>query len=80
MTLQERAREAIESLRSDLVSLSHFIHAHPELGYEEYESSAVLANFIEGHGFSVERGAGGLPTAFRATKGTGDLHVVYCAE
>jgi amidohydrolase len=80
VTLQERASEAIESLRDELVSLSHFIHDHPELGYEEYESSTVLANFIEGQGFDVERGSAGLPTAFRATKGTGDLHVVYCAE
>jgi amidohydrolase len=80
MTLQERASEAIEDVRNELVSLSHFIHEHPELGYEEYESSTVLANFIEGQGFEVERGSAGLPTAFRATKGTGDLHVVYCAE
>jgi amidohydrolase len=80
MTLQERASEAIESVRDELVSLSHFIHAHPELGYEEYESSAALATFIERHGFEVERGSAGLPTAFRATKGTGDLHIVYCAE
>jgi amidohydrolase len=80
MTLQERASDAIENVRDELISLSHFIHEHPELGYEEYESSAVLANFIERHGFEVERGSAGLPTAFRATKGRGDLHVVYCAE
>jgi len=80
MTLHERASDAIESLHDELVSLSHFIHDHPELGYKEYESSTVLANFIEAHGFEVERGSAGLPTAFRATKGSGDLHVVYCAE
>ncbi|MCU1363723.1 MAG: putative peptidase [Acidimicrobiaceae bacterium] len=80
MTLNERASEAIENLRHELVSLSHFIHEHPELGYEEFESSTILANFIEGQGFDVERGSAGLATAFRATKGTGDLHVVYCAE
>jgi amidohydrolase len=80
MTLQERASEAIENVRDELISLSHFIHAHPELGYEEYESSAALTTFIERHGFQVERGSAGLPTAFRATKGNGDLHVTYCAE
>src|SRR5580658_8182699 len=80
MTLQERATDAIESQREELISLSHFIHAHPELGYEEYESSAALAEFAERQGFEVERGSAGLPTAFRATKGTGDLHIVYCAE
>jgi amidohydrolase len=80
MTLQERASAAIDSVREELISLSHFIHEHPELGYEEYQASTVLSNFIEGQGFDVERGSAGLPTAFRATKGSGDLHVTYCAE
>ena len=60
--------------------MSHFIHAHPELGYEEFESSAAVAALAEQYGFTVERDAAGLPTAFRATTGSGDLHVVYCAE
>jgi amidohydrolase len=72
--------KAIEGARSELVDLSHFIHAHPELGYEEFESSAALASAAERAGFDVERGAAGLATAFRATKGTGRFHVVYCAE
>jgi amidohydrolase len=80
MTLQERSSEAIENVRGELVSISHFIHDHPELGYEEFVSSATLADFAERQGFDVERGAAGLPTAFRATKGSGDLHIVYCAE
>jgi amidohydrolase len=71
---------AIEAARTELIDLSHFIHAHPELGYEEYESSAALADAVERWGFDVERGSAGLPTAFRATKGTGRFHVVYCAE
>jgi amidohydrolase len=71
---------AIEGARGDLIELSHFVHAHPEMGYEEYESSAALANAAEAWGFEVERGSAGLPTAFRATKGTGSFHVVFCAE
>jgi amidohydrolase len=71
---------AIEGARGDLIELSHFVHAHPEMGYEEYESSAALANAAEAWGFEVERGSAGLPTAFRATKGTGNFHVVFCAE
>lgn len=80
MSANQRVVKAIEGARSDLVELSHFIHAHPELGYEEYESSTVLENAAERAGFEVERGSGGLATAFRATKGTGRFHVVYCAE
>ncbi len=80
MSANQRVVKAIEGARSELVELSHFIHAHPELGYEEFESSAALARAAERAGFDVERGSAGLATAFRATKGTGSFHVVYCAE
>jgi amidohydrolase len=80
MTLEEQATGAIEDVRDELISLSHFIHAHPELGYQEFESSAALADTLETWGFEVERESAGLATAFRATKGTGDFHVTYCAE
>lgn len=76
----DTARAAIDPAREELLELSHFIHAHPELGYAEFESSAAVADAAERHGFVVERGAAGLPTAFRATKGTGPLQIVYCAE
>jgi amidohydrolase len=80
VSANQRVVKAIEGARSELVELSHFIHAHPELGYEEFESSAALASAAERAGFDVERGAAGLATAFRATKGTGRFHVAYCAE
>ncbi len=80
MTRSATAVATIEAARGDLVALSHFIHAHPELGYVEFESSAAVAALAEAHGLEVERGIAGLETAFRATKGSGDLHVVYCAE
>jgi amidohydrolase len=80
MTLDQQAAGAIEDVRDELISLSHFIHSHPELGYHEFQSSAALADALERWGFEVERGSAGLETAFRATKGTGDFHVTYCAE
>jgi amidohydrolase len=80
MTLEEQASGAIEDARDELISLSHFVHAHPELGYQEFESSAALADALETWGFNVERESAGLATAFRATKGSGDFHVTYCAE
>jgi amidohydrolase len=80
MSTTPRVVAAIEEARRELVELSHFIHAHPELGYEEYESSVALADAAERRGFDVERGSAGLATAFRATKGNGRFHVVYCAE
>ena len=76
----DSARCAIEDVARDLIELSHFIHAHPELGYEEFESAEAVARAAERAGFNVERAIAGLPTAFRATKGTGKLNIVFCAE
>jgi amidohydrolase len=74
------AAEAVREHADSLVELSHFVHAHPELGYEEFLSSAAVADAAELAGFRVERGIASLPTAFRATSGSGALHVAYCAE
>ncbi len=80
MTSRETATVAVEQARDDLLELSHFIHAHPELGYVEFESAEAVARLAERYGFEVERGAAGLATAFRATAGNGPLHVAFCAE
>ncbi|WP_317967844.1 M20 family metallopeptidase [Paenibacillus sp. CCS19] len=52
-------------------SMSLDIGAHPELGHEEFRSSALLAEELEKHGFTVERGTLDLPTAFIATYDSG---------
>jgi metal-dependent amidase/aminoacylase/carboxypeptidase family protein len=57
---------AVEGRRADAQQVMRFVHDHPELGHEEYECSSFLADRLESAGFSVERGAGGMETAFRA--------------
>jgi metal-dependent amidase/aminoacylase/carboxypeptidase family protein len=44
-----------------------FVHHHPELGHEEHECSRHLCETLEEAGLDVERGVGGMETAFRAT-------------
>jgi amidohydrolase len=78
--VKEAARERVEQARDELVALSHRIHAHPELGFEEERACAWLCELLEGAGLEVERGVGELPTAFAARAGSGPLHVVVCAE
>jgi amidohydrolase len=55
----------VEALRQELVDISLDIHAHPELNYQEHHAAQVLADALERHGFQVERGVGGVETAFR---------------
>ena len=59
--------EGVAAAADELVAISRDIHAHPELNYEEYHAAALLTESLERHGFVVERGTGGLETAFRGT-------------
>lgn len=63
-----------------LVDLSHRIHAKPELGFEEVSASAWCAEELAQAGLSVEAGVGGMPSAFVATAGSGQLVIGICAE
>src|SRR5882762_10070543 len=74
------ARAAFDRVETELVALSHRIHAHPEIKWEEERACAWLGEALEGYGFAVESGTCELPTAFQATAGSGPLHVVVCAE
>jgi metal-dependent amidase/aminoacylase/carboxypeptidase family protein len=64
---KNRVAETVDRLADELERISHQIHANPEMCFEEHKASAWLADFLAKQGAAVERGVGGLPTAFRAT-------------
>jgi amidohydrolase len=72
----------IDAAEAELTDLSCKIQAHPELAYEEFSASTWLSDFLEARGFEVVRGAGGLPTAFVATRfGNGEgPNLAFLAE
>jgi amidohydrolase len=80
MDVKSAARERFESARDGLISLSRRIHGNPELGFEEEKSSTWLCEALADAGFAVEKGICDLSTAFRASAGSGPLHVGICAE
>ena len=56
---------AVDAARDELVGISLDIHSHPELNFQEFHCAGVLADALERHGFEVDRGVGGVETAFR---------------
>ena len=44
---------------AELASLRRDIHAHPELGYQEQRTSALIADTLSAWGIPVHRGLGG---------------------
>lgn len=72
--------DAVARHRTDLVELSHSIHAEPELAFAEFRSAAKTQALVAERGFEMIAAPGGLDTAFRANFGSGDLVVGICAE
>ena len=76
-----KARLAAEvDRRADLLlDVSHQIHAHPELNFEERFAHELLTRVLEGEGLAVTRSARGVETAFEAGAGAdGPTVAVVC--
>ena len=61
--------EEVDRLAELLLAVSHDIHAHPELNYEEHYAHDRLAGVVEHAGLPATRHAYGVDTAFEATAG-----------
>jgi amidohydrolase len=79
-SLKKRANADVDGRRRELVELSLRIHGNPEIAFEEHASAAALTGFLEANGFVVERGICEIPTAFRATVGSGEPRIAILAE
>ncbi|RBP63582.1 amidohydrolase [Brevibacterium sanguinis] len=78
--MKNRTSAKVDSLRELLLTLSHTIHANPELSWEEFESAKLIAETLNAAGFDTEVGAYGVETAVEAVTGSGDLVVAICSE
>ncbi len=71
--LKGKVQEAVDEQRGRLREISGYIYENPELGSEEFKATELLTGELEKHGFEVEKGILGMPTAFSATyKGKGN--------
>ena len=70
--LKDSIAQAVDRLADELEALSHRIHGHPELAYQEVQACGWLSDFLTRQGYKVEKGVGGVDTAFRGTIETGD--------
>ena len=80
MSRKQSAEQAFSSVEGDLQSISKWMYENPELGYQEFESSRRLGEFLGEHGFEVKYPAYGLETSFEANAGSSGPRVVICCE
>ncbi|MBN1223098.1 MAG: amidohydrolase [Candidatus Aminicenantes bacterium] len=65
---------------SELSEINAQIWRFAEVAMEEYQSSELLATYLEENGFRVTRGVAGMPTAFVAVYGQGEPVIGILAE
>ncbi len=80
MDKKQDAAQIYSGVEADLIQISRWMYDHPEVGFEEHDTSARLVEFLTGHGFAVEYPAYGLETAFAARAGSEGPEVIICAE
>ena len=79
-SVKDRIAARLAEVGPELIGLSDSLHDDPELGWQEFRSSASVAGVLAAHGFTVEHPYLGLETAFRATFGTSDFTIGFLAE
>lgn len=77
---KEQLLQWIEAHTFPYFEIADKIWENPELGMEEYQSSKLVADFLEESGFQVERGVAGMPTAFAASWGDGKPVIGFSSE
>jgi aminobenzoyl-glutamate utilization protein B len=69
--LKAEALTKIEERAKMVQEIVDMLFSFGELGFQEHETSQYLTGLLEQHGFSVERGVAGMPTAWIAKWGSG---------
>jgi len=79
-TARKTALGQAEKLTAKTDEISMQLWDLSEIALREERSAALLADYLEGEGFSVERGVAGMPTAFVASWGEGRPIIGILAE
>jgi len=78
--LKDEAFRNIEARADRLGRISDAIFSYSELGFQEVNTARLLTDLLEEEGFLVERGVAGMPTAYRATYGSGSPVIGLMAD
>jgi amidohydrolase len=80
MEVHSEICRAIDSYREEIVALSHEIHEHPELKFQEHFACGLLTRSVRELGLEVQTGVGGLETSFRTAFGNPGATIAILAE
>ncbi|MFP3951902.1 MAG: amidohydrolase [Candidatus Bathyarchaeia archaeon] len=77
---KNKAWSWIDEHKKGFIEVSDKVWEYAELGLVEFKSAELHADVLEEHGFDVERGVAGMPSAFVATWGKGKPVIGFMGE
>jgi len=80
MSNTEQICGLVEDHQAELIAISDQVWHLAELRFNEYQSCALHEELLERHGFSLQRQAGNIPTAFVAEYGNGGPIIGFLGE
>ncbi|MSO58790.1 MAG: M20 family peptidase [Ilumatobacteraceae bacterium] len=76
--LKQQACAVVDLMATELIEISHDIHDHPELNFQEHYAAERLARAATKHGLDTTIGAYGVATGFAAEHGNGPTVAIVC--
>ena len=70
----------VENKKKDLTEVSDYIWDHPEIRFEEYQSSQKIIQSLKDNGFTIEENLAGIQTAFSGKFGTSGPVIAFLGE
>ncbi|WP_392562003.1 M20 aminoacylase family protein [Orbus sturtevantii] len=61
----------ISDIQHEMIAIRHQLHQHPEIGFEEFKTSELVANLLTQWGYQVTRGLGGTGVVAQLKNGNG---------
>ncbi len=78
--LKAEAEAGVDALREFTQQVVDQTFSYGELGFQEHLTAAYLGGILERHGFAVERGVAGMPSAWVASWGAGKPVIGFIAD
>lgn len=78
--VKHRMAQEVDRRADLLIEVSHRIHAHPELNFEEHHAHDLLCEILEAEGIETQRRSHGLDTAFVGRAGRSGPNIAVLLE
>lgn len=76
----DKVTTGLQRYADEAIALRHDLHIHPELGYNEYRTSQIIADKLDSWGFDVTTGVGGTGVVGTLRNGKGQKRLGIRAD